>query len=86
MKLNKEIFEQTSSQTKTSGTVMPKVYRIGRGVDPNLRPGNEEISSLSTSGQLHVQTDSKGQFRAKPRIGQSRTNMKRMIIQRFPMT
>ena len=29
-------FSQTKSQTKTSGTVLPKVHGIDKGVDPNL--------------------------------------------------
>ena len=40
-------FVQTRSQTNTSGTVLPKLHRIGKGVDPNSRPEKQVIKPLS---------------------------------------
>ena len=37
---------QTRSQTKTSGTVLSKVYGIDKGGVPNLRPEKQVINPL----------------------------------------
>ena len=39
-------FSQIRFQTKTSGTVLPKVHGVDKGVDPNLWP--EKTSSKAT--------------------------------------
>ena len=53
------------SQTKTSGTVLPKLHGIDKGVDPNLRPEKQEIKPLSTLLQSHAPTESKDKFPTK---------------------
>ena len=61
---NSKYLIQTHSQAKTSGTKLPKVRRVQKGLDPNLRP--EKHHTLPKQGSLE-----------KPQIGQGRAGSKR---------
>ena len=70
---------------KTRGTALPKVHGIDIGVGPNLMPEKQVVNLLSIPDQLHVPTDSKDQFNENQSICQNKADIKRKIIQRFPM-
>ena len=61
---NSKYLIQTCSQVKTSGTKLPEVHRVQKGLDPNLRPEKQHI--LPKQGSLQ-----------KPKIGQGRAGAKR---------
>ena len=43
---------QIRSQTKTSGTDLPKVHGIDKSIDPNLRPEKQIMKPLCITVQL----------------------------------
>ena len=49
---------QTRPKAKTSGTVLPKVYGVDKGVNPNLQP-EKQIIRLVVAPQSHVSTELK---------------------------
>ena len=61
---NSRYLIQTHSQAKTSGTKLPEVHRVQKGLDPNLRP--EKQHTLPKQGNLE-----------NPQIGQGRAGSKR---------
>ena len=79
----KKCLIQTRSQSKTNGTISPKVHGVDQGVDPNIKPEKQIIKPLVMS-QLHVPIESKDQYHVKPRLGQGRAGIKKKML-RFPM-
>ena len=61
---NSKYLIQMCSQAKTSGTKLPEVHGVQKGLDPNLRP--EKQHTLPKQGKLD-----------KPQIGQGRAGSKR---------
>ena len=57
---------QTRSQAKTSGTVLPKVHGVDKGVDPNVQL-EKQIKWPVVAPQSYVSTESKDQYHVKPR-------------------
>ena len=60
---------QTGSQAKPSATILPKVYDVDKGVDPNIKPEKHIIKSLVMSVQSHAPTESRDQYYVKSRAG-----------------
>ena len=77
---------QTRSQTRISGTILPKVHYVDEGVDSNMKPEKQIIESLVTVApiELHVSNESKDQYHVKPRLGQGWAVIKNTML-RFPM-
>ena len=82
MRMNKRYLIQMRSQVKTSGTILPKVHGVNKGVD--ARSGKQMIKPLATSVQSHVPAESKGHYHVKPRLGQGRAGIKKKML-RFPI-
>ena len=59
-----KFLKQMHSQAKTSGTTLPKVHRIRKKLDPNLRP--EKQHALAKKGETE-----------RPCIGQGRAGLRR---------
>ena len=75
---------QMRSQSKTNGTVLPKVHGVHKGVNLNVHPEKQIIKPVVTPVQSHVSTVSKDQYHVKPRLGQGRVGIKKKMF-RFPM-
>ena len=72
--INKRHLIQTTSQAKTSCTLITKVHDVDKGGDPNIKPEKQIIKPLVTPIQSHVPTESKDQCHVKLKNmpGQSR--------------
>ena len=66
---------QTRSQARTSGTILPKVHGVDKGVDSNIQP--EKTKNKASSYTSSTCFYSKDQFDVKPRLGQGRTVIRR---------
>ena len=74
---------QTRFETKTSGTVLPKLHGIDKGVYPNIQLEKQMIRPVVTPVQSHISTESKVPYHAKPRLGQGTADIKKKVL-RFP--
>ena len=60
---------QTSSQVKSSGIILPDVYGISKGLDPNILPEKQVTKPIVTS-------EMKGTSQIKPWVGQGREGLR----------
>ena len=60
---------QTNSQAKSSGIIVPEVYGIDEGIDPNVRPDKQVLKPI-------ISPETKGISQVKPRLGQGRGGIK----------
>ena len=60
---------QTQSQVKSSGTKLPEVHFIGKGLDPNVQPEKHVIQPIADMKMKEVS-------QIKPRLGQGRAGLR----------
>ena len=85
---------QTRSQAKSSGTKIPEIHSVNKGIDPHIRPGRQKLQSTSIPPTCDInptnalQPIDKGPPThpiLKPRIGQGRARLKRKSRTNQPM-
>ena len=65
---------QTRSQVRSSGIRLPEIHGVNKGLDPHIQPGKQKT--------IPIQTVNKGTPThpiPKPRIGQGRAGLRRMV-------
>ena len=60
---------QTRSQGKSSGIKLPEVHGIGKGLNPNVQPGKQDLKPLAV-----IKLKDRSQI--KPIVGQRRTGLR----------
>ena len=60
---------QTRSQAKSSGTIVPEVHGIDKGIDPNMRLEKQVVKPI-------ISPEAKGTSQVNPRLGQGRPGIK----------
>ena len=67
---------QTRTYAQTSGTILPEVHGIGKGIDPNVRP-EKQVTQPAVTPQTCILPETKSIPHIKPRICQGRLGIKR---------
>ena len=66
-------------QRPTSGTILPKVPGVDKGIDQNVQPEKQIIRPVVTP-HSNISTQSRDQFHVKPRLGQDGAGVKKNVI------
>ena len=82
---NEKYLLQTHSQATTSGTKLPEVHGVQKGLDPNLRPEKQHaISKHGKSERLQMGQGGTGSKRRKPDPINQAINQPSDVTQEIP--